>query len=37
LSESYPTYIDPAADARIREHFPIRLEPKDMQPGNGRW
>jgi len=37
LSDHYPVYIDPAADARIREHFPIRLEPHDMKPGNGRW
>ena len=37
LSEHYPVYIDPAADARIREHFPIMLKPEDMKPGNGRW
>ncbi len=37
LSEHYPVYIDPAADARIREHFPITLKPEDMKPGNGRW
>lgn len=37
LSTHYPRYIDPAADARIRERFPIRLAPEDMRPGNGRW
>ena len=37
LSDHYPAYIDPAVDRRIRENFPIRLEPVDMQPGNGRW
>jgi trimethylamine--corrinoid protein Co-methyltransferase len=37
LSEHYPVYIDPAADARIRKHFPIMLKPEDMKAGNGRW
>ena len=37
LSGYYPDYIDPAADQRIREHFPIRLSQADMQAGNGRW
>ena len=37
LSSHYPEYIDPAADARIRDKFPIRLSNKDMRPGNGRW
>jgi len=37
LSNYYPDYISPQADARIREHFPIRLSPEDMRPGNGRW
>ncbi len=37
LSEYYPTYIPPDADARIRERFPIKLRPEDMKPGNGRW
>lgn len=37
LSTHYPTYLDPAVDARIRERFPIRLDPADMRPGNGRW
>ena len=37
LSSHYPQYIDPAAEARIRERFPIRLRPEDMRPGNGRW
>ena len=37
LSEHYPVYIDPAADAKIRERFPIMLDPKDMKSGNGRW
>jgi len=37
LSTHYPVYLDPAVDARIRERFPIRLDPADMRPGNGRW
>jgi trimethylamine--corrinoid protein Co-methyltransferase len=37
LSTHYPAYLDPAVDARIRERFPIRLDPADMRPGNGRW
>jgi trimethylamine--corrinoid protein Co-methyltransferase len=37
LSSYFPDYIDPQADARIRENFPIRLAPEEMQPGNGRW
>ncbi|HEY5658507.1 MAG TPA: trimethylamine methyltransferase family protein [Myxococcota bacterium] len=37
LSSHYPEYIDPKADARIRENYPIKLAPEDMKPGNGRW
>jgi len=37
LSSHYPEYIDPKADAAIREKFPIKLAPADMKPGNGRW
>ena len=37
LSNYYPDYIDPAADKRIRSHFPIRLQPEEMRAGNGRW
>jgi hypothetical protein len=37
LADYYPTYIDAAADKRIRDNFPIRLRPDDMKPGNGRW
>ena len=37
LSQHYPVYIDPAADAKIRERFPIMLKSEDMRPGNGRW
>jgi trimethylamine--corrinoid protein Co-methyltransferase len=37
LSSHYPEYIDPKADAVIREKFPIKLDPLDMRPGNGRW
>jgi trimethylamine--corrinoid protein Co-methyltransferase len=37
LKNHYPVYIDPAADKRIRDRFPIRLQEKDMQSGNGRW
>jgi trimethylamine--corrinoid protein Co-methyltransferase len=37
LSSHYPDYISEAADRRIRDAFPIRLESSDMKPGNGRW
>jgi len=37
LCDYYPQYIDPEADARIRDRFPIRLRPEDMRAGNGRW
>jgi len=37
LSSHYPEYINQAADARIRDKFPIRLAPEDMRSGNGRW
>jgi trimethylamine--corrinoid protein Co-methyltransferase len=37
LSTHYPEYIPPDADRRIRERFPIKLQPEDMRPGNGRW
>jgi trimethylamine--corrinoid protein Co-methyltransferase len=37
LSSHYPEYLDDALDAKIREQFPIRLDPTDMRPGNGRW
>ena len=37
LSAHYPTYIDPAADAKIRERFEIHLPQEAMRSGNGRW
>jgi len=37
LSSHYPEYIDPGIDAKIREQFPILLNPEDMRPGNSRW
>ena len=37
LSTHYPTYIDPATDAKLRERFPILLKLEDMRVGNGRW
>ncbi len=37
LASHYPEYIDPRADARIRDQFPIRLAREDMHGGNGRW
>ena len=37
LSSYYPEYIDPAADTRIRDNFPIRLARENMRAGNGRW
>jgi len=35
LSTHYPAYVDPAADAKIRERFDIRLPATTMRPGNG--
>lgn len=37
LSTHYPEYVDPKADARIRERFPIQLKRENMTAGNGRW
>jgi len=37
LSSHYPEYIDPAADVRLRERFPIRLRREDMSAACGRW
>ncbi|MGI9224415.1 MAG: trimethylamine methyltransferase family protein [Woeseiaceae bacterium] len=37
LSDYYPVYIDPGVDRKIRDRFPIRLEPEDVTPGNSRW
>ncbi|MCS5638005.1 MAG: trimethylamine methyltransferase family protein, partial [Myxococcota bacterium] len=37
LSSHYPEYIQPEVDGKIREKFPIKIEPGDMKPGNGRW
>lgn len=37
LASYYPEHIDPAVDKKIRDRFPIRLQPEDMKPGNGRW
>ena len=37
LASHYPRYIKPDVDARIREKFPIKLDPLDKKPGNGRW
>jgi trimethylamine--corrinoid protein Co-methyltransferase len=37
LSTHYPNYIDPAADAKIRNAYKIALDPEAMKPGNGRW
>jgi trimethylamine--corrinoid protein Co-methyltransferase len=37
LTSHYPRTIEPAIDQQIRERFPIMLDPKEMEPGNGRW
>ena len=37
LSTHYPSYIDPATDAKLRDAFDIRLPAEAMKPGNGRW
>jgi methylmalonyl-CoA mutase cobalamin-binding domain/chain len=33
LTDYYPIYIDAAANKRIRDNFPIRLQSEDMKPG----
>jgi trimethylamine--corrinoid protein Co-methyltransferase len=33
LESHYPVYIEPRADAKIRDNFPIRLAPEDMRAG----
>lgn len=37
LSSHYPTYIEPAVDAKIRERFPIHLPREMMRAETGRW
>jgi trimethylamine--corrinoid protein Co-methyltransferase len=37
LSTHYPSYIDPAVDAKIRDHFDIKIPVEAMKPGNDRW
>jgi trimethylamine---corrinoid protein Co-methyltransferase len=37
LSTHYPSYIEPAVDAELRQRFPILVPPEAMRPGNGRW
>jgi trimethylamine--corrinoid protein Co-methyltransferase len=37
LATHYPSYIEPALDARIREQFPIRLPSEAMRSDCGRW
>jgi len=37
LSSHYPQYIDPATDAKIREHFPILLPAEVMNVSSDRW
>ena len=37
LSTHYPSYIDPATDAKIRDMFDIRIPVDAMRPGNDRW
>ena len=37
LSSHYPACIDEKTDTAIRARFPIKIDPADMRPGNGRW
>jgi trimethylamine--corrinoid protein Co-methyltransferase len=37
LSTHYPSYIDPAVDAKIRDKFDIKIPVEAMKPGNDRW
>jgi trimethylamine--corrinoid protein Co-methyltransferase len=36
LASHYPSYIEPAVDAAIRERFDIRLPRERMRPAGGR-
>ncbi|MEM7226855.1 MAG: trimethylamine methyltransferase family protein [Pseudomonadota bacterium] len=37
LSTNYPTHMNPATDAKIRDRFPIRLPVEAMSAASGRW
>ena len=37
MTAHYPSYIDPAVDARLRADYPIRLPRAAMGPKSGRW
>tara|TARA_B100002003_G_scaffold173538_1_gene161396 strand:- start:27467 stop:29002 length:1536 start_codon:yes stop_codon:yes gene_type:complete len=37
LSTHYPDLIDSETDRKIRDTYPILLDPGMMRPGNGRW
>lgn len=37
LSSHYPSHIDPAIDAKLRENYNILLPASRMRPGNGVW
>ncbi len=37
LKQHYPTHIDPAIDAKIRDNFNILLPKPAMKPSNRRW
>ena len=37
LASNYPTHIDEALDAKIRERFNVKLPRELMRPGNDRW
>jgi trimethylamine--corrinoid protein Co-methyltransferase len=37
LARHYPDHLAGPLDEELRGRFPLRLERKDMAPGNGRW
>ena len=37
LADYYPSHIDAATDARIRDHYNIILPTSRMRAGNGAW
>ena len=37
LAGNYPSHIDQALDARIRQRFDVKLPAELMRPGNERW
>jgi len=37
MAAHYPSVIDPARDASLRQRYDIRIAREHMSPGNARW